>query len=132
MKDQATKGVATDIRGNPIVSPHQLNKAIRELDADGKLDFVFGKKGAEQLRDLNEISKLVQTAPPGSVNTSNTSSAILAALAEAGVTGSITGLPVPVLALGKALVARQKNAKLQNRINEALARKQPASQTKER
>lgn len=127
MKDQATKSVATDVRGNPIVSAHQLNKAIRELDADGKLDFVFGKKGAEQLRDLNEISKLVQTAPPGAVNVSNTSSAILAALAEAGVTGSLTGLPVPVLALGKTLAARQKRVKLQRRIDEALAQKKAAS-----
>jgi hypothetical protein len=79
IKDEATKNVATDTRGNPIVSAAQLNKAIRTLDADGKLDFMFGKRGAQQLRDINELAKVVFTSPPGSVNSSNTASVLLAA-----------------------------------------------------
>jgi hypothetical protein len=120
IKSEATKGVATDIRGNQIVSPAALNKALRTLDADGKLDFIFGKKGAQQLRDINDLSKAVFTAPPGSVNTSNTASVLLAALTEAGISGSITGLPIPVLS-GLRLVANtMKERRIARRISEAL------------
>lgn len=123
IKERATQNVATDTRGNAIVSPAQINKAIRELDADGKLDFVFGKKGAEQMRDLNELAKLVYTAPPGTVNTSNTAATILAAIGEAGAAGAMTGIPVPVLTLLRGLARRQKDIKLQKKIDAALVRR---------
>lgn len=126
MRDQATKGVSTDQAGNPIVSAAGLNRAVRTLDADGKLDFIFGKRGAQQIRDLNEIAKLVQTVPPGAINTSSTTASLLAALAEAGTTGALTGLPVPVLSLGRALAQKRKNIQLQKRIDEALARRERA------
>lgn len=126
IKNEATKNVATDTRGNPIVSADKMNKAIRALDADGKLDFIFGKKGAEQVRDINELSKAVFTAPPGSVNTSNTASVLMAALAEAGATGAFTGVPVPVLS-GLRLIAQQvKNRKIQAKIEQALRDNRPA------
>lgn len=121
VKDQATKNVATDVRGNPIVSASGLDKAIRTLDHDGKLDFVFGKQGAQQMRDLNELSKVIYTAPPGSVNTSNTASVLLAALAEAGAWGGATGLPVPVLTGLKQLAVYAKDRKIAARVNQALA-----------
>lgn len=126
IKNEATKNVATDTRGNPIVSADKMNKAIRSLDADGKLDFIFGKKGAEQVRDINELSKAVFTAPPGSVNTSNTASVLMAALAEAGGMGAFTGVPVPVLS-GLRLIAQQvKNRKIQAKIEQALRDNRPA------
>ena len=120
LADEATKGVATDIRGNPIVSAAKLNNAIRALDTDSRLEFVFGKKGAQTLRDINELAKVVYTAPPGAVNTSNTASVLLAALTEAGVTAGFTGLPVPVLSGLKALSTHLKDRKLRMRIQEAL------------
>lgn len=123
IKERATQNVATDTRGNPIASPAQINKAIRELDADGKLDFVFGKKGAEQMRDLNDLVKLIYTAPPGTVNTSNTAATILAALGEAGASGAMFGLPVPVLTTLRFLAKRSKDIKLQKKIDAALARR---------
>lgn len=120
LKDEATKNVATDERGNRIFSAAQLDKAIRKLDHDGKLDFIFGKKGAEQMRDINDLAKVVFTAPPGTVNTSNTASVLMAALAEAGVTGSMVGLPVPVVS-GMRLIAKHvKDKKLRARIEQAL------------
>jgi len=130
LKDQATKNVATDARGNPIVSAPALEKAIRQLDADGKLTFLFGKKGAEQIRDINEIVKLVKTAPPeAAINTSNTAATVLQALTEAGAYGAIAGLPVPVLTIAKQLAIRSKNAKLRKRIDEALVRPNRAQPT---
>lgn len=118
--DEATKGVGTDIRGNPIVSPAKLNNAVRGLDADGKLDFILGKQRAQQVRDINEISKAIFTAPPGTVNTSNTASVLLAALAESGLSGSLTGIPLPVLTGLKALSSHVKDRRIQARVNEAI------------
>lgn len=122
IRNEATKGVATDQRGNPIISPAGLNKAIRTLDADGRLDFVFGKKGAQQLRDINDISRVVFTAPPGAVNTSNTASVLLAALGEAAAWGGATGglLPVPVLTGLRQLSVVVKDRRIQQRVDAAL------------
>jgi hypothetical protein len=126
IKSEATKNVATDTRGNPIVSAAQLNKAIRTLDADGKLDFMFGKSGAQQLRDINELSKVVFTSPPGSVNSSNTASVLLAALTEAGATGALTGIPVPVLSSLRLIAKHVKNRQIQKRIDQALSHRAAA------
>lgn len=130
IKDEATKNVATDTRGNQIVSPAQLNKAIRTLDADGKLDFMFGKAGAQQLRDINDLSKVVFTSPPGAVNASNTASVLLAALTEAGATGAMTGIPVPVLSSLRLLAKHVKNRQIQKRIEQALSQRVAANKTK--
>lgn len=90
LRNTAFEGTARDVRGNPILSPAKLDKAIRELDKDGKLDMILTKKGAQQLRELNDLAKDVYTAPPGSVNTSNTSSVILQALDQVPVAGWLT------------------------------------------
>lgn len=118
--EESTKGVATDIRGNPIVSPARLNNTVRALDQGGKLDFVLGKKGAQTVRDLNDLAKVVYTSPPGAVNHSNTASVILAALAEAGVSGSMTGLPIPVLSGLRVLAMHVKDKRIQQRVSVAL------------
>lgn len=130
IKSEATKGVATDTRGNPIVSAAQLNKAIRTLDADGKLDFMFGKRGAQQMRDINELSKVVFTSPPGSVNTSNTASVLLAALAVGdGAISAYSALPVPILSSLRLIAKHVKNRQIQKRIEQALAGRRPSATT---
>lgn len=128
--EQSTKGVATDVAGNPIFSAAQLNATINSLSRGNKLDFMLGKQNAQLVRDLNEVAKVVLTAPSGSVNTSNTASVILAAIAEAGLTGSVTGLPVPVLSALKAGNQFVKDVKVRRRVDQALnptgrARPQP-------
>ena len=120
MLDAATSNVATDTAGNPIFSAAKLNSAVRALDADGRLDFVLSKQGAQTVRDLNEISKVVTTLPPGSVNTSNTASVLIAAISEAGLTGSLTGLPLPVLSGLRALAVHVKDRRIRQRVQEAL------------
>ena len=120
IKDQAFANTATDQRGNVILSVPKLDKAIKRLDADGRLQTIFGKQGAAHLRDLNDLAKVIYTTPPGAVNTSNTASVLLAAFAEAGVTGSMTGLPVPVLSTLRVLSKQVKNRQLQKRIEQAL------------
>jgi hypothetical protein len=127
IKDQAFANTATDQRGNVILSVPKLDRAIKRLDADGRLQTIFGKQGAQHLRDLNDLAKVIYTTPPGAVNTSNTASVLLAALAEAGVTGSMTGLPVPVLSTLRVLSKQVKNRQLQKRIEIALTRGQLTS-----
>ena len=80
IQEQTTRTVATDARGNSVISAAGLDKAIRTLEADGKLDFIFGKKGAQQMRDLRDLAQYVKTVPPeAGVNTSNTAATLLSA-----------------------------------------------------
>jgi len=118
-KDEITKNVATDQAGNPVVSPAKLNALTDALDKDGKLDLIFGKKGAQQIRDVRDLAKDVYTAPPGSVNTSNTAS-ILIGLLDTAVSGT-AGMPLPIGSAVNYAVKRVKMRALNKRVGEALA-----------
>lgn len=120
LKDETFKNSARDAAGNEIASFANLKKAIDKLERGNRLDFIFGKKGAQQVRDLAEVVSYVKTAPPGIINSSNTAATILAAIGEAGAAGALTGLPVPVLSLLRALAKHRKNVALQKRIEQAL------------
>ena len=80
MKSAVTKNIQRDQGGNPIVSPKQLDVMVKNLDSDGKLDYIFGKKGAQEIRDLLETTILVNAPVKGAVNTSNSASAIIRAM----------------------------------------------------
>jgi hypothetical protein len=80
IKDQVTRNIDTDMFGNPVVSPAKFKSIVRELDQDGKLDYLFGKKGAQELRDLLETTILVNAPVKGAVNQSNTASAFIRAM----------------------------------------------------
>lgn len=121
LENVATSGLQTDSSGRPIVSPAKLNQAVNALDADGRLDIILGKEKAQTVRDLNEVVKYVQTVPPGTlINSSGTAMALMSAMAEAGATGALTGLPVPVLSLVRVASQQIKNNKTKARINQAL------------
>lgn len=77
---KTTENAARDIRGQPIPSFSKIDKAVRSMDADGKLDLIFGKQQAAQIRDLKELIGDIQTAPPGAVNTSTTGAVLMEAL----------------------------------------------------
>lgn len=118
MRDEATKGVGRDELGNPILSPAQLDRVVGQLDKSGKLDFVFGKKGAEQLRIINDVAKDVLVAPPGAVNTSNTAS-VLAGMMDIAISGT-AGVPAPVMTSFRLLTKGIKDAKTRARVRQAL------------
>lgn len=125
LRDQATTNSATDQRGNAIFSAPKLHSAMKQLEADGKLQFIFGKTGAQKLRDINDLSKVVFTAPPGVVNTSNTASVILSALGESAAAGAIIGVPAPILTGLKYVHGRAKDRALAKRVNESLNNPMP-------
>lgn len=120
VKSESTKSVATDGAGNRVISPAALDKAIRSLDHDGRLEFIFGKKGAQQLRDVSELAQLAKTVPPeAGVNTSNTAATLLAAFGDILISGS-TGTPAPVATASRLALKHIKDVKLRRRITEAL------------
>lgn len=122
IKEEATKNVQRDSYGNEVISPAALDKAVRRLDSEGKLDYLFGKRGAEQLRAVNDLAKVMFTTPPGAVNTSNTASVLLAAM-DMALSGT-AGMPLPVLSGLKMIVSNIKDRKLKARIQAALGRKE--------
>jgi len=118
LKEEATKNVARDTQGNAIISPAQLDRAITKLDKNGKLDFVFGKKGAEQLRTINDVAKDVMVAPPGAVNTSNTAS-VLAGLMDVALTGA-SGVPAPIMTSFRLLSKGIRDSKIRAKVRKSL------------
>jgi hypothetical protein len=130
INDEATKNVARDVRGNAIVSPAKLGAAVRALDKEGKLEILFGKKGAETLRDLDDIAKDLFTAPPGAVNTSNTASVVKEAvkwMTDSAVSLATTGVPVPLVMGGKALLRARADRKVRGQVKEALGDGKPVT-----
>lgn len=118
LKDEATKNVGTNTRGDKIFSASAFDKAIKQLDKNGKLDFLFDAKGAEKLRTLNDVAQDVLTVVPGSVNTSNTASA-LAALVDLTLAAG-TGIPAPVASAIRLLRTQIKDQKIRRRLDDSL------------
>jgi hypothetical protein len=128
IRDEATKGVGLDSQNRPLVSAAKLNQAVSALDKNDRLDIVLGKENARIVRDLNDVTKYIMTVPPGTlINNSGTTGMLLAAMAEAGTTGALTGLPVPVLSGLKAISNAIKSSKMKAKINDALNTKPPAT-----
>lgn len=118
LKDEMTRNMQIDQSGNRVVSPAALDRSIKKLDTGGKLDYIFGKKGAEQVRLVNEVAQDVLVSPPGAINHSNTATA-LAALLDLTM-ASTTGLPAPVASGLKLLMDQVKSKKLKVRIKKHL------------
>lgn len=118
IKDEATKGVAPDAQGNQMISPAALNAQIRKLD--DKLDFVFGKQGADKLRALNEVSKTIFTVPTSAaINHSNTAATLSAAMDL--VLSGMSGFPAPVASALRLSTKHIKDRKIRKRVEDALS-----------
>ena len=121
LRDEATKGMGMDSQDLPLVSPAKLHQSIQALDANGRLDAILGRKNAQIVRDLDDVVRYVTTVPPGTlVNTSGTAGTLMAAIAEAGATGALTGLPFPVASGLRQIVKMRREGRTRAKINEAL------------
>ena len=120
IRDDATKGIAKDSRGNAPLNPRQLRDAIAGLDADGKLDFIFGKQGAQRLRDISDLAQEAFTVPAeAAINHSNTALTLLAAFGD--IAGAATtGIPAPMATAARLTLKQIKDRKLRARIADAL------------
>ena len=119
IKESALSPSQRDASGNPLLSPDKLQRTVRALDQDGKLEALYGKRQAQVLRDLAELSSDIYTAPPGAVNTSNTASALQVALDSFG-TWAVTGIPGPAATTLREASKYVKNRKTRARIEAAL------------
>ena len=119
MINKALSTAQRDERGQPLISPDKLNGIIRTLDKEGKLEGLYGKKQAQQIRDLGEIAIDIYTAPPGAINFSNTASALQVALDTLG-TFTLTGLPAPAVTALREASKYVKNREVRNRVRQAL------------
>ncbi len=118
IKDEATKGVSLDINGLPYVSTKNLDTIIKNLDKSGKLEYIFGKKGAEHYRTLNDVTKDLQTIPQNVTNPSGTAATLLGALTEMGVQGATTGIPIPIAMIGKQIYKNKKTKSQLKKISD--------------
>ena len=127
IKESSISPSQTDSRGLPLLSPDKLSKTVAALDTKGKLEMLYGKKQAQILRDLAEISRVIYTAPPGAVNHSNTTSALMVAMDSLGGF-AVSGLPAPMLTIIREAAKYSKNRALKARIAESLKPIRPASE----
>jgi hypothetical protein len=72
MKEMLTKGDQMSFKN--------LNTFINQLDNEGKLDYMFGKTGRNQITDLRDAIKDVVVKEPGAVNYPNTAGVVLRGL----------------------------------------------------
>jgi len=115
IKNKVTQSVDVDSFGNPTVSPAKFKSVVTQLDQDGKLDYVFGKAGAEEIRNLLDYTINVNAPLKGATNYSNTSSAIMSALDKIG------GIRVPVVSNIASYAAQKgKEAALKKQIKESI------------
>jgi hypothetical protein len=118
IKDKVSQSVDVDSFGNPVVSPAKFKSVVTQLDQDGKLDYVFGKKGAQEIRDLLATTINVNAPLKGAANYSNTSSAIITALDK--INESPLG-KIPVLGSASKFVAEKgKESALKKQIKESI------------
>ena len=114
IKDEVTKSTKNDILGNPVVSPARFKAIVTELDQDGKLDYLFGKKGAQEIRNLLETTLNINTTVEGAANYSNSSSAIIRGLDALGK------FPIPKVLGAKTAAEMIKNRELKKQVQESI------------
>jgi hypothetical protein len=119
IKEKSFSKSQRDSQGTPLLLPDPLNKVVQAMDRSGKLESLYGRKIAQQLRDLAELATEIYTAPPGAINYPNTSSAIVDAL-DMMMTYGISGIPVAGKAVIKESLDYVKNKKIKARIKASL------------
>jgi len=117
IQDEIAKGNSVDINGTKIPSPAAINTLINKLDKQGKLEVLFDKKTAQTLRDLRDTAVDALTAPPGSVNFSNTSSALMRAMDKLEHMGK--GIPFAE-GMTKFMAGKAKSSALKKKVSDAL------------
>jgi len=115
LKDKVSQSVDVDSFGNPVVSPAKFKSVVTQLDQDGKLDYIFGKSGAQEIRNLLETTINVNAPLKGAANYSNTSSAIIGALDKIGA------IRIPgVSNVAKFAAEKGKESALNKQIQESI------------
>lgn len=92
IKKRLFKNAGANSAGKTVGSEAKMKAIVSELDDEGKLEFLYGKKGAQEIRDTLDVATDIYTTPSGTVNSSNTSSALEKVLDR--LSGTVGGTPV--------------------------------------
>jgi len=106
LKDLLTKGDQMSFKN--------FNTAVKALDYDDKLVYMFGKRGRDEIVDLRDALKDILVKQPGAVNYPNTGGAVMRGL---------EGLEAIRLPLAKQAAQFERGRQTTKRLEEAL--KQP-------
>lgn len=118
MKEKMLENIAKDEAGNRIISAPKLDKIISGLDKDGKLETIFGKQGAQKLRDINDLAQDVAVPIKEAGNHSNTAGVVIAAM-DAMISAN-TGLPLPIGMAARYGIKKAKSNALTKKVDAAL------------
>jgi len=120
IKEKSTTAAKGEGAGAQMISSAALKKEIDALDRTGKLDFVFGKQGAQSMRDLRDIALDVKQFVPGAYNSSGTGAAIARMVMDSAVSGVVAGVPLPIATAIKAAMKYARGRNTQKRVTESL------------
>lgn len=118
LKERMFSNAGADSAGKVVGSEAQIKRIVAELDKDGKLDYLFGKQGAQEIRDTVQVATDLYSTPKGTVNSSNTSSAMEKVLDR--MAGTFGGTPVvghAVKYAAKRLESRNYSKKVDAALN---------------
>lgn len=116
LQSKALDDRVKDDRGTPFFNAKTFHQEVQALDRGGKLDYVFGKRNAERIRTLDEVSQVVFNPVPGTVNTSGTAYTLAAMMDMMNFTAF--GVPVPVATVARFARDHIKDRKLRARVEE--------------
>jgi hypothetical protein len=81
----------------------------------------MGVSAAEQIRNLNQVLKYIQSTPPlTNINNSGSARTIAALIAESAIQGAAFGVPLPVVQGMKMLRDNVADRRIKARITKAL------------
>ena len=109
-----------DEAGQPFLKLDAFQKRVEALSRKGTLEFLYGKRMAQFIRDLGDILGDLQGVDPRAVNWSNTTSEAFEQLTDSVASMNLVGIPPAARAIIKNIVSRSKDAKLKARIRDAL------------
>lgn len=75
LRSAITSNIETDSLGQRTFNPKQFDVIVKNLDKSGKLDYLLGKKGAQEIRNLRE-TVIAINSPVKGINQANTASAM--------------------------------------------------------
>ena len=114
IRNAITKNIETDSLGQRNFNPKQFDTIVKNLDKSGKLDYMFGKSGAQEIRNLRDTAITINSPVKG-INQSNTASAMDKVLNKL-----INRIPFvgPMVEVGSEALEKQKIGKqVQESIN---------------
>lgn len=121
IREKMFSNAGANTAGDVVGSQAKIKAIIKDLDSEGKLDAVYGKKGAQTLRDVADMAVDLYTAPTGSVNYSNTATKMEAMMNKLADRTNAVPVVGPVLGPTAKFIARrvESNA-LSKKVDAAL------------